>query len=136
VINSKFNHLGVAVSELPSSIAFFEQFLGYHLIRGPYDDPIQKVSVCFMGREQEHPVIELVAPGAENSPLASYLKRGIGGYHVCYEVPDLAESIRSAEQQGCIVIGEPVPAVAFDNRKVCWLFTPTRLLIELLAQSS
>ncbi len=134
-INAKFNHLGVAVKDLPSSVAAFRDLLNYQVIRGPIDDPIQKVSACFMTNlEAGHPVFELVAPGAEDSPISSYLKRGIGGYHACYEVKSLDTAIILAQEQGCIIIGEPVPAVAFDNRKICWVFTPMRLLIELLEE--
>ncbi|MBC7997687.1 MAG: hypothetical protein IAF58_07080, partial [Leptolyngbya sp.] len=63
-----------------------------------------------------------------------YLKRGIGGYHACYEVKSLDTAVILAQEQGCMIIGEPVPAVAFDNRRICWVFTPMRLLIELLEE--
>ena len=33
---------------------------------------------------------------------------------------------------GCYVIAEPVPAVAFAGRRIAWLMTGTRHLIELL----
>jgi methylmalonyl-CoA/ethylmalonyl-CoA epimerase len=133
-IESKFNHLGVAVPDLQQAGEGFERLFGYKLIRGPYADPIQKVLVCFIGKPDTDLVIELVAPGGENSPISNYLKKSIGGYHACYEVPDLECAVRTAQSQGCLMIGEPVPAIAFDNRRICWLFTPMRLLIELVEQ--
>ena len=131
-IESRFNHLGVAVPDLDQAVEGFEKLFGYKVIRGPYTDPIQKVVVSFIGKPDTDPVFELVAPGAEQSPISNYLKKGIGGYHACYEVPDLGRAIEIAQAQGCLLISGPVPAIAFDNRNICWLFTPMRLLIELV----
>ncbi|MBX9951407.1 MAG: VOC family protein [Candidatus Obscuribacterales bacterium] len=129
----KFNHLGVAVFDLDEAIELYKNLLGYRIIRGPIEDPLQKVSACFVGRnEPGHPVIELVAPTSKDSPIGAYLKRCIGAYHTCYEVPDLGQALQQSRALNCKLIGEPVPAVAFDGRKICWLYTPTHMLIELL----
>jgi methylmalonyl-CoA/ethylmalonyl-CoA epimerase len=32
----------------------------------------------------------------------------------------------------CLLLGDPVPAVAFGGRRIAWLYTPTRQLVELL----
>jgi methylmalonyl-CoA/ethylmalonyl-CoA epimerase len=77
-------------------------------------------------------VLELVAPSGEQSPVSSYLARGIGAYHICYEVPDLPRYLERARQNRCVLLGEPVPAVAFGGRRIAWLYTPTKHLIELL----
>ncbi len=129
----KFHHLGVAVPELRAAIAFEEAAFGHHLVAGPFDDPIQGVSVCFVGNgSPPSPLIELVSPRSDTSPLSSYLKKGIGAYHVCYETAALETTIAAARQHGCIPIGNPVPAVAFGGRRIAWMFAPTRQLLEFL----
>jgi methylmalonyl-CoA/ethylmalonyl-CoA epimerase len=55
---------------------------------------------------------------------------------VCYEVDDLRESLAHARTQRCVVISDPVEAVAFQGRRIAWLFTPTRQLTELLERAA
>jgi len=127
----KFHHMGVAVADLARAIADYREVFGYELISGPFDDPIQKVSVCFISRENE-PQIELIAPLGEASPIKRVLSGGGGAYHFCYEVVDLDLALIEIRAKKCLVISGPVPAVAFGNRRIAWFYTPARQLVELL----
>ncbi|HLJ44830.1 MAG TPA: VOC family protein [Bryobacteraceae bacterium] len=128
-----FRHLGVAVESLDRAIPVYRELFGYQLVSGPYDDPLQKVSVCFLGREAPGDiVIELVAPLGDESPVRATLAKGGSAYHVCYEVPDIEKALDELRTKGCIIISKPVPAVAFNQRRIAWLYTPTRQLIEAL----
>ena len=126
------HHVGVAVADLDKAVVSHAAIFGQRLLRGPYHDPVQKVSVCFLGAPGNGTEFELVAPAAGDSPVASWLRRQIGAYHVCYEVDDLQQSLRHARAQRCMVLGAPAPAVAFAGRHIAWLFTPNRQLTELL----
>jgi methylmalonyl-CoA/ethylmalonyl-CoA epimerase len=127
------HHLGIAVASIEEAQPLYERLFGLRVTSGPFDDPIQKVRVCFLAAtETERPVLELVAPGKDGSPVNSYLSRGIGAYHLCYEVADLQRCLERARANRCVVLGEPVPAVAFGGRRIAWIYTPTRHLIELL----
>jgi methylmalonyl-CoA/ethylmalonyl-CoA epimerase len=107
---------------------------GYRLLAGPLDNPIQGVSLCFLGMGiAGEPSLELIAPAREDSPVASVLRKAIGAYHVCYEVEDLEAALGFVRSRGCVVIGKPVPAAAFAGGRIGWFYTPTRQLIELLA---
>jgi methylmalonyl-CoA/ethylmalonyl-CoA epimerase len=44
----------------------------------------------------------------------------------------LNEALEHFRAQRCVVLGGPVPAVAFEGRKIAWLYTPARELIELV----
>ena len=128
-----FHHLGIAVANLGTAIPVYEKLLGYKLVSGPFDDPIQKVSVCFLQRSVSGDIlIELVAPGAEQSPIQRILAKGGGPYHTCYQVAEMEASLAHLTKNGCLVVSNPVPAVAFGNRRIAWLFTPTRHLLEVL----
>jgi len=127
----KFHHMGVAVADLARAIAEYREVFGYELVSGPFDDPIQKVSVCFIFRENE-PQIELIAPLGEASPIKRVLSSGGGAYHFCYEVVDLDLALIEIRAKKCLVISGPVPAVAFGNRRIAWFYTPARQLVELL----
>jgi methylmalonyl-CoA/ethylmalonyl-CoA epimerase len=127
-----FHHVGVAVKDLGEAIPSYESLFGYKVVSGPFDDPIQKVSVCFLSRGEGDASIELVAPLGPNSPIDRTLKKGGGTYHVCYEVADLAEAISHLTSRGCMLLSGPVPAVAFAMRQIAWLMTDAYLLVELV----
>lgn len=135
-----FHHLGVAVLDIAKALPHYETILGLRLISGPFDDPIQKVRVAFLKRDPAapnslDPCIELVAPLSPDAPVNRYLAKDAGAYHICYESGSLEGTISTMRAQGCLVIAQPAPAVAFEGRRIAWLFTPTRQLIELLERS-
>jgi len=130
--NFAFHHVGVAVRDLKQSIGIFNNLFGYQLQSGPFDDPIQKVSVCFLTRGVGDALIELVAPLGPKSPIDLTLKKGGGTYHICYQVPDMSQAIEHLTSQGSFLLSGPVPAVAFDGREIAWLMTEADLLVELV----
>jgi methylmalonyl-CoA/ethylmalonyl-CoA epimerase len=127
-----FHHVGVAVRNLQDAIPNYWSLFGYKLISGPFDDPIQNVSVCFLSRGRTDTVIELVAPLGPDSPIRRTLKSGGGTYHVCYQVPDIHGAIVHLAAQGSLLLSGPVPAVAFEMREIAWLMTEDSLLVELV----
>jgi methylmalonyl-CoA/ethylmalonyl-CoA epimerase len=127
-----FHHFGVAVKDIHEGIASFSRSFGYELRSGPFDDPIQKVSVCFLSRGDSDPTLELVAPLGPNSPVELTLRKGYGIYHVCYQVPNLRSAIDHLNEAGSFVLSGPAPAVAFGMREIAWLMTDANLLVELL----
>ena len=129
----KYHHVGVAVRNLEESVSAYKKLFGYELTSGPFDDPIQHVSVCFLSRGEGDPVLELVAPLGPNSPVDRTLKRGGGTYHICYEVPNINQAIEHLVANGSTLLSGPVPAVAFDMRPIAWLLTDEAyLLVELV----
>lgn len=131
------HHIGVAVLDIDKALPHYQSILGLRLLDGPYDDPIQRVRVCFLGTEgSREGVIELISPipgAAEGeSPVHLYLKKDLGAYHVCYEVRDIESAVAGMRAKGCLLVSAPVPAVAFEGRRIAWLYLPTRQLIELV----
>src|SRR5881628_278309 len=107
----RFSHLGVAVGDIERAISVYRDLFGYSVISGPFDDSIQRASVCFVGTGNPGDlVIEVVAPLDEKSPVNKMLGRGIGAYHVCYEVDDIDQMLSDASAKGCVIVSRPVPA--------------------------
>jgi methylmalonyl-CoA/ethylmalonyl-CoA epimerase len=127
-----FHHVGVAVRALSSAIPVYEKLFGYKVVKGPLDDPIQKVSACFLSRGEGDTMIELVAPFGPDSPIHGTLKKGGGAYHVCYQVPEINAAISHLTEVGAFLVSGPDPAVAFEMRPIAWLMTEAGLLVELL----
>lgn len=129
----KFRHLGIAVPSIESALDIYRDLFGYKLLSGPYDDPIQKVSVCFLGTgESGDCTVELVSPYGENSPVKQMLSKGITTYHLCYEVENMEAALDLVKAKRCIVVCQPAPAVAFHGRRIAWFYTPNRQLVELV----
>lgn len=127
-------HVGVAVPSLGPATEALTALFGYRVVSGPFDDPIQKVQVNFLAKSSDDVAeIELIAPIAEDSPIRSMLaKDGGGAYHLCFETSDIESALAHAKKNGCIVVSPPVPAVAFEGRRIAWIYTRSRQLFELV----
>jgi methylmalonyl-CoA/ethylmalonyl-CoA epimerase len=61
------------------------------------------------------------------------LSKGNGGaYHLCFETNDMEGALVHARNNGCVVLASPVPAVAFQGRRIAWIYTPSRQLFEIV----
>ncbi len=127
------DHIGVVVPDIDQAIKTYKDLFGYSLLSGPFDDPAQQAKVCFVGTDSDDKVlIELIVPLVENSHVARLLARGGGAYHVCYKVADIDQTLDYMREKGCLVVSNPVPAVAYGGRRIAWFYTPTRQLVELV----
>jgi len=127
------HHLGIAVKSIEKAIPVYQDLFGYELFSGPFDDPIQRVSVCFLQRPgPSEIVVELISPLGSDTPINRILTKREGPYHTCYQVGNLDEVIEQLRAKNCSLLSEPVPAVAFNERRIAWLVTPTQQLVELL----
>jgi methylmalonyl-CoA/ethylmalonyl-CoA epimerase len=130
----KLRHVGVAVPSLGPATEALADLFGYRVVSGPFDDPIQKVSVNFLTQsDQDVAEIELIAPLSEDSPIASMLRKSGGGaYHLCFETTDIEQALVHAKNNGCVIVSPAVPAVAFNGRRIAWIYTRSRQLFELV----
>jgi methylmalonyl-CoA/ethylmalonyl-CoA epimerase len=133
----RFHHIGYAVRDIRSYLdEFLVPMFSPVSVTEPVSDPIQQVTVCFA----EMPggtVIELVEPLGDKSPVSSIIGSSRGGlYHVCYEVDDLDREVERFRGKGCLPLGKPVPAAAFNGRRIVFLLTRERDLIEFVERSS
>ena len=129
----KIHHLGIAVADMDAALAVYQNALGFVLDSEMFDDPIQQVQVCFLkAKSNDGFLIELIKPLGPSSPVNGYLSKGIGAYHICYEVDEIEKQLAELRSQKCLPIGPLVPAVAFAGRRIAWCVTPTKHLIELV----
>ena len=104
-----------------------------------FHDPLQKVRVTFLRAAYPGDAqIELVEPAGDDSPVRKFLEKSGGLHHLCYEVPDLdahLEKILGQRAGGTLLVKPPLPAVAFDNRRIAWIYTRQKLLLEFLERN-
>ncbi|HTS12545.1 MAG TPA: VOC family protein [Candidatus Limnocylindrales bacterium] len=100
-------------------------------------DPLQRVKVSFIGGgNSSSPLVELVEPAGPNSPVDKFLQRGGGLHHLCYEVDRLEEQLSFSRSVGEVIVKPPLPAVAFEGRRIAWVVTKDKLLLEFLEAAS
>jgi methylmalonyl-CoA/ethylmalonyl-CoA epimerase len=97
-------------------------------------DPHQRVRVTFLRTNNAaDPLMELIEPAGDNSPVLSFIKRSGGGlHHVCYVVDNLEAQLENSRAQGNLIVRPPLPAAAFGNRRIAWVYNKTKLVIEYL----
>lgn len=128
--------MGFVVASIEKSAPTFAQSLAAEWDGHILHDPNQGVRVSFLrSRHPADPLFELVEPAGENAPVQSFLKRGGGLHHVCYEVDNLDEALTRIRSVGGLVTRQPLPAVAFGGRRIAWVYTRHKLLIEYLERS-
>jgi len=126
----EFHHVGVAVHSIDETAKWYAG-LGYHRTE-TVEDPIQNVRIAFLKRE-DSPLLELVQPVDKTSPVYNILKKaGVSAYHFCYETDDLQKTVEDLEKQDFRLLVEPVQAIAFNNRKISFLYHIEIGLIELV----
>jgi methylmalonyl-CoA/ethylmalonyl-CoA epimerase len=129
----RFHHMGIVVPNLKDACDWYVGVLGYKVSSKIFEDPIQRVKVCFLCETQNaNSTIEIIQPSDSRSPAHKMLERGLCAYHLCYETCCLDKTLADLQARGCMIVGEPVSAVAFDMRRIAWIYTPFKQLIELV----
>jgi len=129
----KLHHSGFVVAEISSAMPGFLRSLGAEWDGQVFEDPLQQVRVAFLATAASQALIELVEPGPTNAGLLRFLsEKGGGLHHLCFEVDDLESEIEGMRSHGSMIVKRPKPAVAFEGRRIAWILTPEKLLVELL----
>ncbi len=128
-----FHHVGFVVASIQNTVQSFADILQADWDTHIFHDPNQGVRVTFLkSRKEGDPLWELVEPADENSPVQSFAAKGGGMHHVCYVVENLDEALARVRSLGALITRQPMPAVAFGGRRIAWIYTKNRLLIEYL----
>jgi methylmalonyl-CoA/ethylmalonyl-CoA epimerase len=127
----RLHHVGYVVADVEESLPQWVASLAARWVSDVIHDPLQKVNVVFLQPASEDPVqVELVAPIGEGSPVAPFLAKGGGLHHMCYQVDDLEAHIADMKGRRAVVIRPPKPAAAFGGRRIAWMVTRERLVLE------
>lgn len=130
----RLHHVGVITGNLEGSMHFYTS-LGY-AASAIHADPLQKARIVLMQKAHE-PLVELIEPDSPESPAASWIQRiTVGPYHTCYEVDDLEAMVAFLRRHRLFPVIKPVPAVAFNMRRVVFLWGESSGLLELLEVST
>ena len=124
----KFHHIGYLVNNFNSAIQDFEKF-NYKKKKSIITDNNLKVKIQFLINGNN--IIELVKPHKKNIGLLSLLKKKNYAYHFAYKVRNLDKALFALKKEFKIIVN-PVPAKAFNNKKVAFLKMKNDFIIELI----
>jgi methylmalonyl-CoA/ethylmalonyl-CoA epimerase len=121
-------HVGIAVPDLESALAFYRDILGLEPHPPETVDGATIVALPFGDSE-----VELLAPTEADSPIGKFLaRRGPGIHHICYRVPDLDAALEACRKAGYRLVDE-VPRRGAGGRRIAFLHPKATagILLEL-----
>ncbi len=128
----RLHHVAYVTRNVDEKAAQFAALLGFRTAGAPVIDTAQGVRIQFM-QTGDGGLLELLEPYGERSPVQRHLDKGGGLYHLCFEVDDLDGTLQRLRTTGeAVVVCEPVPAPAIENRRVAFVVTVDRDLIEFV----
>ena len=125
----EFHHIGIACRDIDTETQYY-RLMGYNIEENDFIDTNQGIKGRFLAGGG--PRLELVSQIKGSSTLSPWLKSGIKMYHQAYAVHNIEEGIACLQSHQARLIAPPMPAVAFDDRPVCFLMLPTMSLVELI----
>ena len=127
----RLNHVAIVVPDLAAASGLYRRVFGAR-VSEPHALSAHGVTAVFV--ELPNTRIELLEPLGDASPVHGFLERNPAGgmHHVCYEVDSLDAQLEQSREAGCLVVKNPLPAVAFGGRRIAWVYTRQKLLIEYL----
>jgi methylmalonyl-CoA/ethylmalonyl-CoA epimerase len=128
----RLHHVAYVTPNVDRKAAQLASLLGFRMAGEPVVDTVQGVRIQFMELGNGG-LLELLEPHGAKSPVQRHLDKGGGLYHLCFEVDDLDGTLQRLRDTGeAVVVCEPVPAPAIDNRRVAFVVTTDRDLIEFV----
>ena len=127
------HHIGYVVASIAEDIDRWRLALSAIGVTETYEDKIQQARVAFLDLPPAGLTkVELVEPLGQDSRVAGFLEKGGGLHHLCFEVDDLEWQIGQMKTQNAMLLRRPQPAVAFGGRRIAWMLTREKLLVEYL----
>ncbi len=127
---SHIEHIGIAVSNLESSIAFYEKVLGLKCYNIE-DVPEQKVRTAFFKVGQTK--IELLESTDNEGPVGKFIeKKGEGVHHIAFAVEGIENQLKHAEKLAVKLI-DSVPRKGAEGLDIAFLHPKSTggVLIEI-----
>jgi len=124
------DHVGIAVTDLDASLAFFRDGLGLDVER-PEDVPSQRVRAQFLAAGSAS--LELLEATSPDSPIAKFLaKRGPGLHHITLRVADIRAALQHLRERNVRLIDDE-PRTGAEGASVAFIHPSSAhgVLVEL-----
>jgi len=136
VAEQRLHHVGFVVPRVEAVFEGWRRTLQAVSVSDIFHDPLQGARVVFLHLPPDGTSsVELVEPADEGSDLGPFIRKGGGLHHLCFEVDDLDAQLRQMRQAHAVLVRSPQPAIAFEGRRIAWMFTREKLLVEYLERA-
>jgi methylmalonyl-CoA/ethylmalonyl-CoA epimerase len=128
----RLHHVAYVTRNIEQKAAQLAVLLGCRPTGPSVIDEVQGVRIQFV-EMKDGSLLELLEPYGAKSPVERHLQKGGGIYHLCFEVEDLEGTLQRLRDTGdAMVVRDPTPAPAIDNRRVAFVVTADRDLFEFV----
>src|SRR5687768_6045597 len=129
----KLEHIGIAVSNLSTSVPLFEKLLNSQCYKKENVDT-EKVTTAFL--KTGDCKVELVESTDPEGVIAKFIaKKGEGLHHLAFEVEDIMAEMKRLEGEGYVLLSNE-PKRGADNKLVVFLHPKSTggVLVELVQE--
>ena len=114
----QIDHIGIAVTNLTTSIPLFEKLLNSQCYKKEIIHSENVTTAFFKTGETK---IELLESSTPDGVIAKFIaKKGEGIHHIAFEVSDIYVEMERLKNEGFILLSER-PKPGADNKLVCFL---------------
>lgn len=133
----KIDHIGIATKDLANSIKEYEN-LGFSKDSDLIFDEYRNINIQFMKNESYRIELIEVAEKDVKSPIDNIMAKTEHSlmYHICYIVDNLLNKIEILKKKKYVLLTKEHDAIAFENRKVCFLYNKNIGIIELVEEKN
>jgi methylmalonyl-CoA/ethylmalonyl-CoA epimerase len=130
----ELDHIGILVADIAKAAPTYCTRYGCRIESPVIHDPVQTAHVQFLGGPGVS--FELITPDGPGSKLSNALKKGGGLNHFCFRTDDIEADCTRLRASGMLILHKPVPAVAFEGRRIAWLMGMDGIPIELVERNA
>lgn len=128
----KLHHIGYVVTNLDLALKRWLKE-GAKCFQTQVHDPTQDVLIQFLEVGEKNPLIELIQPHSDQSPVSSRLGRGGGYDHLGFWVDSLEQQIEREKKNGGQIVCPPTYAIAFDSQ-IAFCLRRSGALVEFIQE--
>ena len=129
----RIEHIGIAVSDLSTSVPLFEKLLNSQCYKKENVESEKVITAFFKTGETKIELLESIDP---EGVIAKFInKKGEGLHHIAFEVDDIKKEMRRLSAEGYTLLSEE-PKQGADNKLVAFLHPKSTggVLIELVQE--
>ena len=129
----RIEHIGIAVSDLSTSVPLFEKLLNSQCYKKENVESEKVITAFLRAGDAKVELLESIDP---EGVIAKFInKKGEGIHHVAFEVDDIKQEMKRLSAEGYTLLSED-PKRGADNKLVAFLHPKTTggVLIELVQE--